>query len=125
MLTRREKEEQVEQMADTLARANTLLVIDYLGLSVRRVPVAEDFRADVAAMREAVTPRTLMIVGSAPCFPYGLIDSIGELSELAIERDLWLHVDACVGGYFAPFARMNGIELDDFDFSLPGVRSMS
>ena len=97
----------------------------YLGLSVRRIPVADDFRADVAAMRDAIHERTLMIVGSAPCFPYGLIDPIEALSEAALERDVWLHVDACVGGYFAPFARMNGVEVPPFDFSVPGVRSMS
>jgi glutamate/tyrosine decarboxylase-like PLP-dependent enzyme len=97
----------------------------YLGLCTVRVPVAADFRADVAAMAAAVTPRTLMLVGSAPCFPYGVIDPIAELSALAQERGLWLHVDACVGGYFAPFARMNGVPVPDFDFALPGVRSVS
>jgi glutamate/tyrosine decarboxylase-like PLP-dependent enzyme len=76
-------------------------------------------------MAGAITSRTLMLVGSAPCFPYGVIDPIGELSDLALERDVWLHVDACVGGYFAPFARMNGVPVPPFDFELPGVRSMS
>ena len=97
----------------------------YFGLRVVRVPVAKDFRADVPAMAAAITPRTLMLVGSAPCFPYGMIDPIDALSELALERDLWLHVDACVGGYFAPFAKMNGVPVPPFDFELPGVRSMS
>jgi glutamate/tyrosine decarboxylase-like PLP-dependent enzyme len=97
----------------------------YLGLKIVRVPVAKDFRADVDAMAAAITDRTLMIVGSAPCFPYGLIDPIDRLSDLALERDLWLHVDACVGGYFAPFARMNGLPVEPFDFSLPGVASIS
>jgi glutamate/tyrosine decarboxylase-like PLP-dependent enzyme len=97
----------------------------YLGLRVRRIPVAADLRADVAAIAGAIGPRTLMLVGSAPCFPYGLIDPIEELSTLAHERGLWLHVDACVGGYFAPFARMNGVPLPRFDFELPGVRSIS
>jgi len=97
----------------------------YLGLRVVRVPVAADLRADVGAMAAATGPRTLMLVGSAPCFPYGVIDPIGALSDLALERNVWLHVDACVGGYFAPFARMNGVPVPDFDFALPGVRSMS
>lgn len=96
-----------------------------LGLSVVRVPVAEDLRADPAAMADAITPETLMIVGSAPCFPYGLIDPIAELGAVARDTDTWLHVDACVGGYFAPFARMNGIELVDFDFAVPEVRTIS
>jgi glutamate/tyrosine decarboxylase-like PLP-dependent enzyme len=76
-------------------------------------------------MREAISDRTVMLIGSAPCYPYGLIDPIPALSDLALEHDLWLHVDACIGGYFAPFARMNGIDLTPFDFSVPGVRTMS
>lgn len=97
----------------------------YLDLRTLRVPVGEDWRADVAAMADAVNERTLMVVGSAPCYPYGLIDPIEELGELAQAHGLWLHVDACVGGYFAPFARMNGVELPMFDFQVPGVCSIS
>lgn len=93
-------------------------------LEVRRVPV-RDYLADPAAIAEAADEATIMIVGSAPSFPYGVIDPIGELSELALRRDLWLHVDACVGGYIAPFVRMNGGEVAPFDFELPGVRSIS
>ena len=93
-------------------------------IEVRRTPV-KAFLADAEAMAGAADERTIMIVGSAPCFPYGLIDPIVELSELAIARDLWLHVDACVGGYLAPFVRMNGGEIPPFDFELAGVRSMS
>ena len=97
----------------------------YLDLEILRIPVATDYRADVPAMAAAISQRTLMLVGSAPCFPYGVIDPVAELGELASERDVWLHVDACVGGYFAPFASMNGVALPAFDFSVPGVRSIS
>lgn len=93
-------------------------------IEVRRTPL-RDYLADPAAMAEAADGTTAMIVGSAPNFPYGLIDPIEALSELALARDLWLHVDACVGGYLAPFVRMNGAEIPAFDFALPGVRSMS
>ncbi len=96
-----------------------------LDIEIIRVPVAPDCRADVAAMAAAACERTLMIVGSAPCFPYGLIDPIEELGALAADRGIWLHVDACVGGYFAPFAKMNGVPLPAFDFGVPGVRSIS
>lgn len=101
----------------------------YLGLDVIRMPVAADHRADVAAMSAAVTDRTIMLVGSAPCYPFGVIDPISELSALAQKNDVWLHVDACVGGYFLPFLRTiyaeHGKELEPFDFSVAGVRSIS
>ena len=93
-------------------------------IEVRRTPLAE-LLADPKAISAATDGSTIMIVGSAPCFPYGLIDPIGALSDLAVARDLWLHVDACVGGYIAPFVRMNGADIPPFDFELPGVRSIS
>jgi glutamate/tyrosine decarboxylase-like PLP-dependent enzyme len=93
-------------------------------IEVRRIAL-RDWLADPAAMAGAADAATMMLVGSAPCFPYGLIDPIEALSDLAVKRDLWLHVDACVGGYLAPFVRMNGAALPAFDFELPGVRSMS
>jgi len=93
-------------------------------IEVRRTPL-KDLLADPAAIDAAADASTVMIVGSAPCFPYGLIDPIEALSDLAIKRELWLHVDACVGGYIAPFVKMNGGDIAPFDFGLPGVRSMS
>ena len=93
-------------------------------IEVRRTAL-KDYLADPEAMEAAVDGSTIMIVGSAPCFPFGLIDPIAALGALAERRDLWLHVDACVGGYIAPFVRMNGGEVPPFDFEVSGVRSMS
>jgi sphinganine-1-phosphate aldolase len=95
-----------------------------MDIEVRRIPV-KDYLADVEAMEAAIDEHTLMLVGSAPCFPFGLIDPIEKLGKLAQKRVLWLHVDACVGGYIAPFVRMNGVDLPKFDFSVPGVSSIS
>jgi glutamate/tyrosine decarboxylase-like PLP-dependent enzyme len=94
-------------------------------LEIRRIPVGSDLLADAAAMAAVIDDQTIMLVGSAPSFPYGLIDDIEALSDVAVARNLWLHVDACVGGYIAPFVRMNGGNVRAFDFELPGVMSMS
>ncbi|OJY74592.1 MAG: hypothetical protein BGP12_06430 [Rhodospirillales bacterium 70-18] len=96
-----------------------------MDLEVRRVPVAADLRADPAAMAAAMDEDTILLVGSVPCFPYGVVDPLPALSELALSRGVWLHVDACVGGYFAPFARALGRPIPEFDFALPGVASLS
>lgn len=97
----------------------------YLGMTVRRVPVGPDFRADLAAMADAITANTVMLYGSAPAYSLGVIDPIAALSTLAQGRGLWLHVDACVGGLLAPFVREIGHPVPTFDFSLPGVTSIS
>lgn len=98
-----------------------------MDVEVRRIPVKTDgtYEADIEAMSAACDDDTIMMVGSAPNFPHGIIDPIEALSEIAVAKGLWLHVDACVGGYFAPFARMNGVPVPPFDFELPGVQSMS
>ncbi|QRM32879.1 aspartate aminotransferase family protein [Microvirga sp. VF16] len=97
---------------------------DLMGLKVVRLPPTSSFQVDVETMRKHITENTIMIVGSAPAYPVGCIDPITQLAELAQAYNLWLHVDACVGGFFLPFAR----EIEDipaFDFSVKGVRSMS
>ena len=94
-------------------------------MTLVRVTVAGDFRADVRAMKRAITRRTVVLVGSAPGYPHGVIDPISELSELALTRGVGLHVDACLGGFVLPFARKLGYTATDFDFSLRGVSSMS
>ncbi|PZO52324.1 MAG: aspartate aminotransferase family protein [Alphaproteobacteria bacterium] len=95
-----------------------------MDIEIRRTPL-KDYLADPAAIEEAADENTIMIVGSAPCFPFGLIDPIEALGEIAQRKGLWLHVDACVGGYLAPFVRMNGADLAPYDFSVPGVSSIS
>jgi glutamate/tyrosine decarboxylase-like PLP-dependent enzyme len=95
------------------------------GIEAVTVPVAEDLRADVAATAAAIGERTAVIVGSAPSFPHGVIDPIEELSELARERGIGFHTDACLGGFLLPFAERLGHSVPPFDFRLPGVTSMS
>jgi sphinganine-1-phosphate aldolase len=97
----------------------------FLDMKVTRVPLRDDFRADVDAMKAAIGPDTVMLVGSAPQFPHGVFDPIEELALVARERDLWLHVDACVGGFMAPFMRRLGLPIPEFDFSVAGVTSIS
>ncbi len=97
----------------------------YLGLKVINVPVGSDFRADVKAMADAVTENTVMMVGSAMTYPHGMVDPIEELGQMAARRGIWLHVDSCLGGFILPFVRKLGYHVPAFDFSVPGVVSMS
>src|SRR3954470_6424330 len=97
----------------------------FLGLNVRRVPVDPGFRADPAAMAAASGRDTIMLVGSAPAYPHGVMDPVPALAALANTIGAWFHVDACVGGFIAPFARRLGAPIPEFDFAVPGVRSIS
>ncbi|WP_141591843.1 aminotransferase class V-fold PLP-dependent enzyme [Myxococcus sp. AB056] len=97
----------------------------YFGIKMVRVPVGPDYRADVAAMRKAVNRNTIVIIGSAPGFPHGVIDPIEALSEIARKKRIGFHTDACLGGFVLPFAMKLGYDVPPFDFRLPGVTSMS
>lgn len=98
---------------------------DVMDIAVRRIPLRADFRADTDDMAAAVDAETMLLVGSAPCFPHGLIDPISELAAISERTGTWLHVDACVGGYLAPFVKLLGHDLPDFDFAIDGVDSIS
>ena len=96
-----------------------------MGLKVISIPVGDDYRADVNAMAEAVSDNTVLLVASAPSYPFGITDDIAEIATLAEKHHLWLHVDACHGGFVLPFARKLGFTVPDFDFLVPGVTSIS
>jgi glutamate/tyrosine decarboxylase-like PLP-dependent enzyme len=83
------------------------------------------YKADVDAMRRAVNKNTILLVGSAPGYAQGVIDPIEEIGALAQERGLLFHVDACVGGIHLSIMRKMGYPLPSFDFSVPGVTSIS
>jgi len=97
----------------------------YLDVEEIRIPVGHDLRADVAAMAEAMTDSTALIVGSSPCYPYGVIDPITEIAALALERGTLCHVDACLGGWLLPFWEEIGEPVPPWNFSVPGVTSLS
>jgi glutamate/tyrosine decarboxylase-like PLP-dependent enzyme len=97
----------------------------YFGLEAVSVPVDDRFRADPRAMAEAMTDRTILLAASAPSFPQGVLDPIPDLGALALERGVGLHVDACLGGLFLPFLPDLGRQIGPWDFSVPGVSSIS
>ena len=97
-------------------------------LDLQLVPVRVDpatQAADPAAVAAAVTDRTALVVGSAVTYAHGVIDPIPALAEIARARDVWLHVDACMGGWMLPLFRAFGDDVPPFAFDVPGVCSVS
>ncbi|MEJ7585308.1 MAG: pyridoxal-dependent decarboxylase, partial [Acidimicrobiales bacterium] len=80
---------------------------------------------DVAWVADHIDGDTIALVGSACNYGYGTIDPIAELSELALERGVGLHVDGCLGGFILPWGQELGYDIPVFDFRLPGVTSIS
>ena len=89
------------------------------------VEVGDDLRADVRAMADAMTSDTVLLVGSAPNYPHGMIDPIEDLGKVALDGGVGLHVDGCLGGFLLPWVERLGYPIPPFDFRVPGVTSMS
>ena len=98
----------------------------YFGVRVVRAPVDPvTTLVDVDFVREHIGRNTVLLVGSAGNYPYGTIDPIEELSELAVEHGIGLHVDGCLGGFILPWGEELGYAIPPFDFRLPGVTTIS
>jgi sphinganine-1-phosphate aldolase len=97
-------------------------------LSVKPIIVDIDpqtFKVHAQDMRAAITPNTILLVASAPSYSQGVVDPIAEIGRMAREKNLLFHVDACVGGLHLSFMRKLGYDVPDFDFTVPGVTSIS
>jgi sphinganine-1-phosphate aldolase len=97
----------------------------YFSLHVHKVPVRDDWRADVDAMAACVNENTVLVVGSAPQYPQGVIDPIPELAALAAEVGANFHTDACMGGFVLPFMEQLGEDVPPWDFRVEGVTTIS
>ncbi len=97
----------------------------YLDVEEIRVPVGADGRADLAATAALVDERTALVVGSAPCYPFGVVDPVSDLAALAGEHGALCHVDACLGGWLLPFLERLGEPIPPWDFRVEGVTSLS
>ncbi len=98
----------------------------YLNLKPVLVPVDPGSgKVDIEAVNERIGRNTALIVGSAPNYPYGSVDDIKSLSDIAIDNKVLLHVDACIGGFILPFLKDLGEKIPEFTFKLKGVTSIS
>ncbi len=97
----------------------------YFDVKIVKAPVANDFRVDLEAVKKLMNQNTILLVGSAPQYPQGVIDPITELAALAKKSGIGMHVDACVGGFILPFIKKLGYAVPAFDLSVDGVTSMS
>ena len=97
----------------------------YFDVKSVHIPVGDDFRADIHAARSLINENTILVVGSSPQYPHGVVDPITELAALAQEHGILCHVDACLGGFLLPWLEKLGYPVPPFDFRVPGVTSMS
>ncbi|MGZ4794931.1 MAG: pyridoxal phosphate-dependent decarboxylase family protein [Acidimicrobiia bacterium] len=97
----------------------------YFDMELVRVPLDDSYRADVGAVRDAVTDRTAVVVASAFNYPYGVMDPVADIAAIAADRGVGCHVDACIGGFVLPFMEALGHDVPPWDFRVEGVTEIS
>ncbi|MBX6353175.1 MAG: aspartate aminotransferase family protein [Thermoflavifilum sp.] len=117
---------QPEMVIPVTAHAAFHKAAHWLGLRLRILPVDPvTFTVDPAAVEAAITPETCLIVASAVNYSHGVMDPIEELGRIAERHGVWLHVDACIGGFLLHDLARLGETVPAFDFQVPGVTSLS
>ena len=114
-----------EVILSSSAHPAFLKAMNFLKIKPVIVPTKKDFNLNLNGFKEAINQNTILLVASAPAYPTGMIDPISELSELALENKLLLHVDACIGGFLLSYLKKCNYNIPLFDFNLDGVSSLS
>ena len=118
-----------EIVSGTTAHAGLNKACEMFGIRLIQIECCNhtNFKLNPRLVERRLSSNTIMVYASAPNFPQGVIDPLSDLSNIAVKYGIGLHVDACLGGFVLPFARsMEGYDnIPQFDFSLPGVTSMS
>lgn len=96
-----------------------------LDVGLVQMPLGEDLRTRAADLERMITGDTALIVGSAPAYPFGMIDPITDMAAIAARAGVPFHVDACLGGFMLPFVERLGHDVPAWDFRAPGVTSIS
>tara|TARA_B110001469_G_scaffold127153_1_gene146946 strand:+ start:1251 stop:2879 length:1629 start_codon:yes stop_codon:yes gene_type:complete len=97
----------------------------YLGITLHKINIDRNNNIDKCMLLSHINHNTILLVGSAPSFPNGIIDDISLLGKLGKQYDIPVHVDACLGGFVLPFLDSNTKMLPKFDFLVEGVTSIS
>lgn len=116
-----------EIIAPTTIHAGFDKAAYYFNITLIHAPLDPvTYKVDLKAVQRLITKNTILIAGSAPNFPHGIIDDIEGLSKIALKHKIPLHVDACLGSFIVPFLAKAGFpNIPKFDFRVPGVTSIS
>jgi glutamate/tyrosine decarboxylase-like PLP-dependent enzyme len=117
--------ERPQMVLPTTAHAAFHKAAHYFGVEAVAVDVGDDFRARPAAMAEAMTDRTVLMVVSAPSYAHGVVDPVRDVAGAAFAQGVRCHVDACIGGWVLPYAARLGRPVPPWSFAVEGVTSIS
>ena len=93
----------------------------YLGIEVLEAPYDEECKLSLSNVKSIINNNTIAVITSAPSFNFGTIDNIREISQYCFSKNIYVHIDMCLGGFILPFIQ----EYKYISFSTEGVTSIS
>ena len=100
-------------------------IASLMNMRVQTLPLTKSYVLDITNVKKSISKDTAAIVGIAGSTDLGTIDPIEELGEICSDEHIFLHIDAAFGGFVIPFLKELGFPAGSFDFSIPGVSSIS
>ncbi len=100
-------------------------ICNILKLKPVRASLGDSNRVALKSVERCLTDRTIAIVATAGTTELGVVDPIGDLSQIALGHNVHLHVDAAFGGLVIPFLEPRVQDELAFDFRLEGVKSIA
>lgn len=94
----------LEVLATKTGHAAINKACELLDLRLVYVNLNDDFTMDLNDLQRKISRNTCVVIASAPCFPYGIMDPINEIGEICKKNNVCFHVDACLGGFITQFS---------------------
>jgi sphinganine-1-phosphate aldolase len=114
-----------EMIVATSAHAAVYKAAEYFNIKLILIGTDREGRLSVSDLMQSLNRNVILVYASAPGYPHGAVDSIEDIASIIKMWGCCLHVDACLGGFILPFAKMANFETSAFDFRIPEVTSIS
>ena len=100
-------------------------IASLMNMKLITIPLTKEYIIDIKKVKNKINDNTAAIIGIAGSTELGTIDSIPQLSDICLDENIFLHVDAAFGGFVIPFLKKINYKTTDFDFKLKGVNSIT
>ncbi len=100
-------------------------ISSFMDIKLTYIPLNQDYTMDIKKFKKKINNNTAAVIGLAGSTELGTIDQISEISQICNDQNIFLHIDAAFGGFVIPFLKKLGYKVNDFDFKIKGVDSIS
>ncbi len=100
-------------------------IVSLMDMKLISIPLTTEYIIDINKLKKKINKNTAAIVGIAGSTELGTIDPISQISDICLDENIFLHVDAAFGGFVIPFLKELNHKVNNFDFRLKGVKTIT